>query len=61
MEPWANRYKQERLNKKSLRRKLLEATIVIYAGFAIVLTSAIAECLTIPIAAKLKRHRERRQ
>ena len=57
MEPWSNHYEQEKRAKKSLRRKMLEAAIVIYAGLAIFITSAIAEGITIPIAARLKRRR----
>ena len=56
MEPWTD-YKQQRHRKKSRRRKLLEATIVIYAAIAI----AIAEGVTIPLAARLKRKRARDQ
>ena len=57
MEPWLDG--ESRKNKKSLRRKILEATIVIYAGFAIVFASTVAECITIPLAAKRKRWKER--
>ena len=61
MEPWTDHYEQERRRKKSLRRKFLEAAIVIYAGFAIAISSAIAEGVTIPLAARLKRRRARKQ
>ena len=58
MEPWYDA--QSRKNKKSIRRKLLEASIVIYAGFAIAIASTVAECITIPLAAKRKRWKEGR-
>jgi|ETNvirnome_2_300_1030623.scaffolds.fasta_scaffold35987_2 hypothetical protein len=60
MEPWTN-YEQQRRGKKSRRRKLLEVTIVVYAAFAIAISSMIAEGVTIPLAARLKRKRARNQ
>jgi hypothetical protein len=56
MEPWTD-YKRQRCQKKSRRRKLLEATIIIYAAFVVV----IAEGITIPLAARLRRKRARNQ
>jgi len=57
MEPWFDG--ESRKNKKSLRRKILEVTIVVYAGFAIFFAGIIAESITIPLAAKRKRAKER--
>ena len=57
MEPWFDG--ESRRNKKSVRRKILEVSIVIYAAFATAFASTVAECITIPLAAKRKRWKER--
>ena len=60
MEPWDRSYRDDKYKNKPLSQKLIAAVIIFYAGFAICATSAIAECVTIPLADKLRRRRTRR-
>jgi hypothetical protein len=60
MEPWSENSRREEYRNKPLSQKILGAVIVIYAGFAICIAGTLAECVTIPLAAKLKRRRLRR-
>jgi hypothetical protein len=56
------RYRREprQINKKSLRQKILEAAVVIYAGFAVCVLSTFAERVTTPLVSRLRRRRKSR-
>ncbi len=59
MEPWSERKKRH--EQKSLGQKVVEAAVVIYAGFAICVLGALAEGVTIPLAARIKNRIKRRR
>jgi hypothetical protein len=54
------RRKSRQVNKKSLQQKMLEAAVVIYAGFAVCVLGTFAECVTTPLASRLRRRRKSR-
>ena len=56
MEPWESRRRYE---GKGLPERAIEAAVIIYAGFAICVIAAIAEGVTIPLAAKVKKRVKR--
>ena len=48
------------IDKKPLQQKMIEAAVVIYAGFAVCVLGTFAECVTIPLAARIRRRRKSR-
>ena len=56
MEPWESRKRYER---KGMPEKVIEAAVIIYAGFAICVLAAFAGGVTIPLAAKVKKRVKR--
>jgi len=54
------RRKSKPANKKPLQQKMIEAAVVIYAGFAICVLGTFAECVTIPLASRIRRRRKSR-
>ncbi len=58
MEPWSERYSKH--NEKCLAQKVVEATVVIYAGFAICVLVPLAANITVPLSARYSRWKERK-
>ncbi len=54
------RRKSRQVNKESLQQKMLEAAVVIYAGFAICVLVPLAANVTIPLSARWARRKERK-
>ncbi len=58
MEPWNEQH--HNWNKKSLIQKIVETTVVLYAGIAVCILVPLAANITIPFAAKREKRRKRR-
>ena len=58
MEPWSERYSGH--NKKCLAQKVVEAAVVMYAGFAICVLVPLAANITIPLSGRWSRWKERK-